>query len=106
MSLFQVSEMHQNNESCLIVPRKNCESDSLLTCSASAKLAVIFPGLSCASITHHRLFLSWVLLLGFEKLLSLKTSTIAAFVMMCVALTRTVKICQGQSGLRQAFTCA
>ena len=70
--------MQQNRDSCLVIRRKICESDSVLTRSASTKLAVICPGFICTSITHHRAFLSRVLLLGFAKLLSIKTSTIYA----------------------------
>ena len=48
------------------------------TWSASAKLAVIFPGISFVTgvvlCNHLRYFLSRVLLLGFGKLLSIKES--------------------------------
>ena len=68
------------------------------TWSASAKLAVIFPGISFVTglvlCNHLHFFLSRVLLLGFGKLLSIKKKCHFRFVVMCVGFTTN---CQNKS---------
>ena len=71
--------------------QRHCYSLPVTTWSASAKLAVIFPGFSFATglvlCNYWRFFLSSVLLLGFGKLLSLKKKCHCRFVVMCVGFT-------------------
>ena len=65
-------------------------SFNMFTWSASAKLAVLFPGFFQPSA----LFLSRVLLLGFGKLLSIKKKCHCLFVAMCLGFTTN---CQNKS---------
>ena len=71
---------------------------SIGTWSASAKLAVIFPGFSFVTelvlCNHQRFFLSRILLLGFGKLLSIKKKYRCHFVEMCVGFNTN---CQNKS---------
>ena len=53
---------------------------------------------------HLRFFMSWVLLLGFGKLLSIKKKCHCRFVVMCVGFTMNCKISHDQSRFRQTFT--
>ena len=68
------------------------------TWSASAKLAVIFPGFSFVTelvlCNHQRFFLSRVLLLGFGKLLTINKKCHCRFVVMCVGFSTN---CQNKS---------
>ena len=76
----------------------SCTHSNITTWSASAKLAVIFPGFSFVTglvlCNHQRFFLSRVLLLGFGKLLSIKMKCHCRFVVMCVGFTTN---CQNKS---------
>ena len=67
------------------------------TWSASAKLAVIFPGFSFVTglvLCNHQRFFLFRDLLGFGKLLSIKKQCYCSFVVMCMGFTTN---CQNMS---------